>query len=150
MKKIGIALVIIMALSMAPFVLASTQDKYTVSGEVRYSGESNIYVCLYNQDTFRAFVGPDREMPHPGFVKIAKADAAGRAPFAFADVPKGKYLIIVFADENSNGKLDRNTWGNPVEPTCSYKASKAFFWDWNDQKFEVDKDTSGLVLSFSE
>ena len=105
---------------------------------------------VYDQSTFRAFVGPDRKLPPPGFVKIVKADEAGRACFAFMDLPKGDYLIVVFADENNNGKLDRNTWGNPVEPTCSYKASKAFFWDWNDQKFEVDKDTSGLVLSFSE
>jgi hypothetical protein len=97
-KKIVVALVITMALSMAGFVLVSAQDKYTVSGEVRYTGESNIYVCLNNQDTFRAFVGPDKEMPPSGFVKVIKADGAGRAPSAFADVPEGEYLIIVFAD----------------------------------------------------
>ena len=147
MKKIGIATVIAMALSIAGVVLVSAQDKYTVSGEVKYSEESSIYVCLHNQNTFRSFTGPEKKMPPPGFVKIVKADTSGRAPFAFTDVPKGEYLIIVFADENNNGKLDLDAFGFKLEPTCSYKVPK-HFWNWNDEKFEVDKDITGLVLRF--
>jgi hypothetical protein len=58
-------------------------------------------------------------------------------------------LLIVFADENNNGKLDVDTWGFAQEPTCSYKTSEKF-WNWDSQKVEVDKDTAGLVLSFSD
>lgn len=83
----------------------------------------------------------------PESVRIVKADTVGKAPFAFRDISKGEYLIIVFDDENNNGKLDRDGWGQVLEPTCSYKVPK-IVWDWNDQKFEVDKDTTGLVLRF--
>lgn len=173
MKKIIAALAIAMALSMAGLVLVCAEDKYTsgeevssgdffggfaltgakdthtVSGEVRHWGESDIYVCLHNQDTYRDFVARNMKLPPPEFVQIVKAGAAGKAPFAFTGVPKGEYLIIVFADENSNGKLDRDTLGMPLEPTCTHRTSEVT-WNWHDQKFVVDQDKTGLVMSFYE
>jgi uncharacterized protein (DUF2141 family) len=44
---------------------------------------------------------------------------AGRersASFVFADLPRGDYAVILFHDENGNGKLDMNFWGVPTEP----------------------------------
>ena len=144
MKRIVFAFALAMVSSAAS--LAFAQDKCTVSGEVVYSGDSNIYVCLLNSATFAAALGRQRELPPPGFVQIVKANASGKASFAFKAVPKGEYVVRVFADENNNGKFDCDTWGFPLEPVNAYKTSKDGHANWNDQKFEVDKDVTGIVV----
>jgi uncharacterized protein (DUF2141 family) len=106
-------------------------------------------VCLLTQDAYRAFIGPEREMPPSGFKKMVKADVYGRASFAFTDVPKKDYLLIVFDNENNNGKLDQDTMGFNLERCCSYNTTEVG-WNWHNQKFEVNKDTTGLVLNLSE
>ena len=148
MKGIVFAFALAMTLSAASVALA--QDKCTVSGEVVYSGDSNIYVCLLNSTTFAAAVGREKELPPPGFVQIVKANASGKASFAFKDVPKGDYVVRVFADENNNGKFDADTWGNPLEPVSAYKPAKDGFANWQDQKFEVDKDVTGIVIKLRD
>ena len=148
MKRIVVAFALAMALSAASPAFA--QVKCTVSGEVVYSGDSNIYVCLLNSTAFVAFVGRQKELPPSGFMKIVKADAAGKASFVFREVPKGEYVIIAFADEKNNGQLDRDTQGWSLEPVCTYKASENSIWNWSDQKFEVNKDITGLALKFRD
>jgi uncharacterized protein (DUF2141 family) len=148
MMKIVVAFALAMVLSAAS--LAFAQDKCTVSGEVVYSGDSNIYVCLLDSTTFAAAVGRQKELPPPGFVQIIKANATGKTSFAFKDVPKGEYVVHVFADENNNGKLDANTWGEPLEPVRSYKPAKEGIANWNEQKFEVDKDVAGIVVKLRD
>ena len=114
MKKIVVAFAIAMALYTVS--LASAQDKCTVSGEVVYSGDSNIYVCLLNSTTFATALGRQKELPPPGFVQIVKSNASGKASFEFKDIPKGEYVVRVFADENNNEKCDTDTWGFALEP----------------------------------
>jgi hypothetical protein len=80
MKRIVFVFALTMALSAAS--LAFAQDKCTVSGEVVYSGDSNIYVLLLNSTTFAPAVGRQKELPPPEFVQIVKAKAAGKASFA--------------------------------------------------------------------
>jgi len=145
MKKIVFAFALVMALSAASLALA--QDKCTVSGEVVYSGDSNIYICLLNSTTWAPFVGRQNELPPPGFVQIVKANAAGKASFAFKDVPKGEYVVRVFSDENNNGKFDRDTWGYPLEPIKSYKPpADGIHTNWTEQKFPADKDIADIVV----
>jgi|GEM_PF-3166079 hypothetical protein len=148
MKRIVFAFTFAIAMSMVSIVYG--QEKCTVSGEVVYSGDSNIYVCLLNSTTFAAAVGRQKELPPSGFVQIVKANASGKASFAFKDVPKGEYVVRVFADENNNGKFDADTWGNPLERVAGYKPSKDGHANWSEQKFEVDKDTGGIVVKLSD
>ena len=148
MKKIIFAFALAMALSAAS--LAFAQDKCTVSGEVVYSGDSNLYVCLLNPKTFAAAVGREKELPPPEFVQIVKANASGKASFAFKDVPKGDYVVRAFADENNNGKFDTDMWGFPLERGAAYKPSKDGHANWSEQKFEVDKDIAGIVVKLSD
>jgi uncharacterized protein (DUF2141 family) len=148
MKRIVVAFALAMALSAAG--LAFAQDKCTVSGEVVYSGDSNLYICLLNSTTFAAAVGPQRELPSPGFVQIVKANASGKASFAFKNVPKGEYVVRVFADENNNGKFDTDTWGFPLEPVTAYKPSKEGYGNWYEQKFDADKDVTGIVVKLRD
>ena len=148
MKRIVFVFVLTMALSAASVAFA--QDKCTVSGEVVYSKDSNIYVCLLNPKTFAAAVGREKELPPPEFVQIIKANASGKASFAFKDVPKGEYVVRVFADENNNGKFDADTWGYPLEPVNAYKPARDGHANWQDQKFEVDKDVTGIAVKLSD
>jgi uncharacterized protein (DUF2141 family) len=145
MKKMSLVLALAMALSAASLV--SAQDKCTVSGEVVYSKDSNIYVCLLNSTTFPPAVGRQNELPPPGFVQIVKANAAGKASFAFKDVPRGEYVVRVFSDENNNGKFDRDTWGYPLEPIISHKPpADGIHSNWTEQKFPADKDITDIVV----
>jgi hypothetical protein len=98
MKKIYFVLPLLMALSGTSTVFA--QDKYTISGEVVYSGDSSIYVCLLNSKTFAPAVGRQKELPPPDSTRLLKPTPSGKASFAFKDVPKGDYLVHAFADEN--------------------------------------------------
>ena len=145
MKRIVVTLALAMAFSAAS--LAFAQDKCTISGEVVYSGNSNVYVCLLNSTTFAAALGRQKELPPPGFAQIVKANASGKASFAFKDVPKGEYVVHAFADENSNAKMDTDTFGSPIEPRDYYKPMSAgIHANWSEQKFNVDKDVTGIVL----
>ena len=148
MKRIVIAFALAMAFSATS--LAFGQDKCTVSGEVVYSGDPNIYVCLLNSTTFAAAIGRQKELPPPGFVQIVKANASGKASFAFKDVPKGEYVVRVFADENNNGKFDTDTSGFPLEPLSYYKPLKHGYDNWQDSKFGVDKDVTGIVVKLRD
>jgi len=149
MKKIVFVFALTMALSAASLALA--QNKCTVSGEVVYSGDLKIYVCLLNSTTFAAAVGRQKELPPPGFVQIVKANAASKASFAFKDVPKGDYVVRAFADENNNGIHDTDAMGFPIEPARTYKLpADAMLHNWSEQKFEVDKDIAGIVVKLSD
>jgi len=145
MKKIVFCFALATFLSATSLALA--QDKCTVSGEVVYSKDSNIYVLLLNSTTFAPAVGRQKELPPPGFVQIVKANSAGKASFAFKNVPKGEYVVRVFGDENNNGKFDCDTWGFPLEPVSSYKPSvDGVQANWGEQKFKGDKDVTGIVV----
>jgi uncharacterized protein (DUF2141 family) len=149
MKRIVFAFTFAIALSMISTVFA--QDRCTVSGEVMYSGNSNIYVCLLNSTTFAAALGRQKELPTPEFVQIVKANASGKASFAFKDVPKGEYVVRVFADENNNGKFDTDTWGYPLESVRSYKPpADGIHSNWSEQKFDADKDVTGIVVNLRD
>ena len=146
MKRIAFAFTFAIALSMINTVFA--QDKCNVSGEVLYSGDSNIYVCLH---TFKTFATFKKELPPPGFVQIVKANASGKAPFAFMGVPKGEYLVHVFVDENKNGKFDCDGWGYALEPSLMYKPSAGGVHpNWYEQKFDADKDVTGIVVNLRD
>ena len=44
-----------------------------------------------------------------------KIDIDGNAKAVFENLPKGNYSISVIHDKNSNGKLDKNFFGIPIE-----------------------------------
>ncbi len=145
MRKSIVFSAIALVLFMAFFVCA--EDKCIVSGEVAYVGDENIYVCLYNQETF---VNWKKEFPPAEFMRIVKANPSGKVSFVFDEIPKGEYLIVSFVDENNNGKLDCDTEGWPEELNCTFKpfSHEAVGHNWHSQKFEVDKDITGIVVGF--
>jgi uncharacterized protein (DUF2141 family) len=45
-----------------------------------------------------------------------RVHGGSRATVVIPDLPPGTYSVIVFHDENGNGRLDKNFWGVPTEP----------------------------------
>jgi uncharacterized protein (DUF2141 family) len=48
-------------------------------------------------------------------VGVSLRAAAGTQSIVFTDLPPQRYAVIVFHDENDNGRLDENAWGVPTE-----------------------------------
>jgi len=93
MKRIIFVFVLTVACVCSQSCLA--QDKCTVSGEVMYSKDSNIYVCLLNSKTFGAFVGRQKELPPSGIHKIVKTMPTGKASLRLGG-SKGEYAYNSF------------------------------------------------------
>jgi uncharacterized protein (DUF2141 family) len=145
MKKIIVSF-IFAALPIA--ALAFAEDDFTVSGDLTCYMETNIYVCLHNQQTCANW---KKDLPSGPFTQIIRADLSGKKSFTFNGVPKGEYVLFAFADENGNGKLDYDPSGRVEEPIAVHKAflsGRSLDINWLDQKFEVDKDITGLDMMF--
>ncbi len=76
---------------------------------------------------------------------------AKKVTFKFVDVPKGIYMIICIQDLNNNGEMDYSTapFGRkiPLEPFGYSGPRLPGLWD--DVKFEVEKDISGIEIQIS-
>ena len=134
--------------------IAFAQEVFTVSGEVIFpESKGEIYVWLKTQEELKKGeepASPARSLmikPSPQQLK------AKRVNFRFVDVPKGIYCIVCMQDLNKNGKMDytEGVWYKNI-PTEPYGSSGPRLWErgtWNDIKFEVDKDISGIEIRLS-
>jgi hypothetical protein len=122
------------------------EEKYSISGVVYFQNDSDIYMNLVTIETF-----PNRSEPLPPpfgmYIKLTPEQRkAKKFPFKFKKIPKGIYFIVAFQDLNKNKKLDREGGTRPVEPYGTYKKFE-FFPDWNQLKFIVDKDITGIKIN---
>jgi uncharacterized protein (DUF2141 family) len=99
-----------------------------LAGELRVtidglrSSEGTLLIGLYNSaESFsRAIDLSDKE----GFLndpyRVAgvalMANEAMKGGVVLSNLKPGRYAVIVFHDENGNGRLDKNFWGVPTEP----------------------------------
>ncbi|HWA71969.1 MAG TPA: DUF2141 domain-containing protein [Polyangiaceae bacterium] len=72
--------------------------------------------------------------------------SAGSALCVFDKVPAGTLGISAFHDENSNGKLDTNFVGMPVEDYCASRDARGTFGppSFDDAKFDYRGGTKRL------
>lgn len=61
----------------------------------------------------------------------------------FTGIPKGEYTVLVYHDENKNGKLDKYIIGMPKESVACSNNAKGFMGPpkYDDAKFTVTTDT---------
>jgi heme/copper-type cytochrome/quinol oxidase subunit 2 len=128
-----------------------SQDKYTVSGEVKLQESTGeIYVWLKTRDELEKWgepAPPARSLmikPSPQELKAKKVI------FKFIEVPRRFYGIFCFQDLNKNGKMDYidGSLGErrSAEP---YGCSGPNFLgpcQWSNIKFKVDKDIIGIEI----
>ena len=94
-----------------------------------------------SHDIFIAVCRKSDDFPgHPDAVKTMVVSPAGRnsATVSFADIPYGKYAIMVFQDMNGNKKLDKGFLGIPKEPFAFSNNFRPLFGppSWKDCEIE--------------
>lgn len=141
-------LMLIWGFIFAVSTFAYGQQKFTVSGEINFHGEKGEFlVWLKTQEEHE-----NREKPTPTERSLSIKPSSqqlktNKFTFKFIDVPKGSYCIHSHQDLNLNGKWDHSpeTFA-PVEP-YGYSGPTYFgSAQWDDIKFEVDKDISGIEI----
>jgi hypothetical protein len=146
LKKLMISMVFLCAVS----TISYSQEKFAVSGEVKFPKRKKVIILmLQTQEEFEK-----REPAPPERKLMIKPDAqqlkAKKIPFKFVDVPKRFYCIVCIQDLNKNEKMDYmdGSFGErrTAEPDGCSGPRFLGPCQWNDIKFEVDKDISGIEI----
>jgi uncharacterized protein (DUF2141 family) len=141
-------------LFLASFLLASTfayaEEKFTVSGEVTFQYDGNIYICLLTMEEFRDFNIPRHklsESPCKVIQMNTNLKKAGKVSFTFDNVTKGTYCVFTYQDVNMNGEVDFENYAIN-EPWGSYKegAIGIAIPTWGMVKFDLEKDITGITI----
>ncbi|MFZ6708320.1 DUF2141 domain-containing protein [Undibacterium sp. TC9W] len=99
--------IIFAALAMVAVTGMAQAAELTVEVTGLKSAKGKVMVAVYDKS--------ENFMKQP--YKVAAVDAqADKVKLLIAGLPAGDYALSVFQDENSNGKLDSNPLGMPVEP----------------------------------
>jgi len=130
------------------FAFAYAEEKFTISGEVTFQYDANIYICLLTMEEFRDFNKPRHrlsESPCKVIQMNADLKKAGKVSFTFDNVPKGTYCVFTYQDVNMNGEVDFENY-NINEPWGSYKEIITAIPHWETVKFDVEKDITGITI----
>jgi len=103
------ASVLLILLAVFNLEAAST---YSITGQVLISEEGVLYIYLVDEEQFSIPFTGIKELVIP--ISSVHLES-GTIPFAFQNIPAGRYGIRVFIDTNDNDKLDRGLTG-PNEP----------------------------------
>ena len=133
------------------FLLSSfayAEENYTLSGEVTFQYDEDIYICLLTKEGFREFHVKNHELSQPQY-KVIKINAdlkkAGRVSFKLDNIPRGTYCIITYQDVNNNGRVDQTN--NISEPWGSYKETEGAVARWDEVKFDLKEDITGIKIN---
>ena len=77
------------------------------------------------------------------FKTVVSDIKSNSATINFIAIPKGEYTVMVYHDENTNGKLDKNFIGMPKEPVACSNNAKGFMGPpkYDDVKFTFSTDS---------
>jgi uncharacterized protein (DUF2141 family) len=111
----------------------NAQHKLTIVTDGMEQTTGTLYVAVYDADNF---------MKKSVYGTLAKVDKE-EITVVLEGVAPGEYAVSIFHDENDNGKLDRSTYGIPVEKTGSSNNAKGTYGPptFDDCKFTVEEDT---------
>lgn len=115
--------------------IAAQSKKITVTVANVTSNKGNMKFALHNKETFLVRT--------PIQAKEAIIEG-GKSTVIFKNIPEGEYAVICYHDKNSNGKMDFEVNGMPME---DYGASNNVMTfgppNYEDAKFKViDKNVS--------
>jgi uncharacterized protein (DUF2141 family) len=141
-------LILLLAILFMVFAFAYAEEKFTISGEVTFQYEGNIYICLLTMEEFRDFYRRWHELSESP-CKIIQMNTdlkkAGKVSFTFDNIPKGTYCVFTYWDVNMNGELDRTGY-DFNEPWGSYKETAHSIPHWVIVKFDLEKDITGITI----
>jgi uncharacterized protein (DUF2141 family) len=130
--------------------VALAEENYAISGEVTFSEDGTIYICILTKEKFRDFHNPGYDLS-ASQCKVQRMNAdlksTGIVFFKFDSVPKGTYCIVAYQDVNNNGKVDFKQHAIS-EPLGSYRefdpSLPAISWQY--VKFDLEKDITGIKI----
>ena len=144
MKFIGIVITTLVFIN-----IAYGEENFTITGDVVFQYEGDIYICLYNFEKYKEFYkqGYDLSQPECKYIKMnADLIKAKQVPFKFEGIPKGTYVIVGYQDENKNGKVDfegyhiKEYWGTYKENVSVTSPT------WDMIKFDLQENISGIRI----
>jgi uncharacterized protein (DUF2141 family) len=130
------------------FNVAHAGENFTISGDVGFQYDGDIYICLFTLENYAEFQRPGHELSQPECKNIKmKADLkkAGMVSFKFESIPKGTYCIVSYQDENINGKVDFENF-QIKEPWGTYKERDPLNPTWGVMKFDLKENISGIKI----
>ena len=131
------------------FSVALAEEKYTLSGEVTFRKDGDIYICLLDMEGWRDFQNPRNELSQLKCQVIkmnVSLKEAKKVSFKFDNVPKGTYCIVALQDVNNNGKADFENYGI-IEPWGSYRnIETGHSGTWDKVKFDLEKDITDIKI----
>ena len=146
-KKLILFLITLLVVS----AFAYAEEKFTVSGQVSFQYDGDIYICLLTKEEFQNFHRLRHKLSQSPCKVIhmnAALKKAGKVSFTFNNIPKGTYSVLTYQDVNMNGEVDHA--GQPLsEPWGSYKkTSQIAPWAsvWGVIKFDLEKDITGIKI----
>ena len=73
-----------------------------------------------------------------------------KAKITFVELEKGEYAVMIYQDENLNGKMDSNMMGIPTEDYMASNNSKGFMGPpkYKNAKFYI-KDNSKIIININ-
>jgi uncharacterized protein (DUF2141 family) len=111
----------------------NAQHKLTISVDGVEQATGTLYVAVYDEENY---------LKKPVYGTLIKVDRE-EITVVFDSITDGYYAVSIFHDENDNGKLDRGTYGIPIEKTGSSNNAKGSMGapKFDDCKFTVEDDT---------
>jgi uncharacterized protein (DUF2141 family) len=108
------------ALALVLFCCGAWASELRVAIDGVASSSGTLMVGLYDsEEHFRSAIANASNLgslnDRSRLVGIAMKAVAGTQSVVFTNLKPGTYGVIVFHDENDNGKLDDNAWGVPAE-----------------------------------
>ena len=130
-------------------VIALADEKFSLSGEVSFQYDADIYICLFTMEDVQYL--PQNELLPPKCQAIrmnANLKEARKVSFKFDSIPKGTYCIATFQDVIKNRKVDYKNY-QINEPFGTYKEQGPECGnqlDWNMIKFNLEKNITGIKI----
>jgi len=124
------------------------EENYTISGEVAFKKDGDIYICLFTKDEYFDYPKHNLLRPQCQRVKMnSDLKKAGKVSFTFDNIPKGTYCILTFQDVNMNQKADFEGW-EILEPRGNYKeeVTPLHSLNWDEIKFDLEKNISDIKI----
>ena len=130
--------------------VAHAGEKYTITGDVSFQYDGDIYICLCTRAEWSEFQRPGHELSQPQckFIKMnSDLKKAGKVSFKLDSIPKGTYVIVAYQDVNKNKKVDFENY-IMNEPWGTYKEGNpaSSMPTWGLVRFNLENDIEGIEI----
>ena len=126
----------------------------TIRVEGIKSDKGSIVLILCNsQDMYQSELDKYGEISDTSFRSVSAEIKSNSFEWIFEDIPYGEYALMLYHDENNNGKLDKNAMEQPKEPYAFSNNARAPARSppkYEKVKFSVDQPSVTLQIQVEQ